>query len=221
MASYVITGATRGIGRCVLDALGDKHEITAIGRSAPALAALPVAHRVVADLWDPAGLAAAFDALPERLDGLVHCAGVAVRGDLADSSVAEWNRELAINVVSAAELTRLLLPALRAARGTVVFVNSGQGRRATANSTVYAATKFALRAVADTLREEEPDLRVSTVYPGRVATDMQQALRAQEGGAYEPDSYLAAETVAAAVVSVLGSPPDSVVTDLILRPRSR
>lgn len=259
MGRYLITGATRGIGRAVVDLLagqdlggsgpGDAavqgtagqqlgqaggptgghgvtgraggptggHELIVLGRSSEALRDLPVAHRVVADLADPAGLEAAVPAF-DRLDGVVHCAGVALRGDLQSSSVAEWHRQLALNVIAPAELTRLLLPALRAGRGTVVFVNSGQGLAAAANSTVYAATKFALRALADSLRAGEPLLRVSSVFPGRVATDMQRALREQEGGPYEPSSYLQPSTVAAAIVSALTAPPDAVVADITLRP---
>ncbi len=247
MGRYLITGATRGIGRAVLDLLAGQsavvdagtrasggsiggygvaeqaggwiggHELIAVGRSSAALRELPVAHRVVADLADPAGLEAAVPAF-DRLDGVVHCAGVARRGDLQSSSVAEWHRQLALNVIAPAELTRLLLPALRAGRGTVVFVNSGQGLAAAANSTIYASTKFALRALADSLRAGEPSLRVSSIFPGRVATDMQRALREQEDGPYEPSSYLQPSTVAAAIVSALTAPPDAVVADVTLRP---
>ncbi len=229
--TYLVTGATRGIGRCLVDQLAGAHQLIALGRSPTALAQLPVADRVVADLSDPAGLPAALGPLLNRLDGrhgrhgldgldgLVHCAGIATRGRLADASVEAWNRHMAINVVAAAELTRLLLPALRAARATIVFVNSGQGLVASPNSCVYAASKFALRALADSLRGEEPEVRVCSVYPGRVATDMQRALRAEEGGRYEPDSYLRPETVAAAIADVLATPPDAVVADITLRPR--
>lgn len=216
MSRYVITGATRGIGRAVVDLLAG-HELIAVGRSSAALGELPIARRVVADLGDPAGLEVALPEF-EWIDGVVHCAGVALRGGLGSSSVAEWQRQLAINVVAPAELTRLLLPALRAARGTVVFVNSGQGLSAAANSTIYAASKFALRGLADSLRAGEPSLRVCSIFPGRVATDMQRALREQEGGEYQPAAYLQPSTVAATVVHALTAPPDAVLADITLRP---
>ncbi len=217
MARYLVTGATRGIGRVLVEQLAPEHDVIAVGRSADALAELNVTERIVADLAEPAALAASFPAL-DRLDGVVHCAGIAIRGDLADSSVADWDRHLALNVVAAAELTRLLLPALRAAGGAVVLVNSGQGLSASANSAVYASSKFALRGLADALRAEEPSLRVTTVYPGRVATEMQQALREQEGEPYEPERYLRPETVAGVVAQVLATPPDAVITEVTLRP---
>ncbi len=84
-------------------------------------------------------------------------------------------------------LTQALLPALRAAHGTVVFVNSGAGLSANAHWAGYAASKFGLRALADALRAEEAEhgVRVSTVYPGRTATPMQQKVHEQEGRAYD------------------------------------
>lgn len=218
MARYLITGATRGIGRALVDELAGEHELIALVRPGTALGGLAVAEYVVADLDDPGALAPAIPAY-EHLDGVVHCAAVASRAPLADSDVERWNRHLRVNVVAAAELTRLLLPALRAAGGAVVFVNSGQGLVASPNSSVYAASKFALRAVADALRGEEPRLRVSTVYPGRVATDMQRALRGEEGAPYEPSRYIRPQTVAGVISAVLATPPDAVLSEVTLRPR--
>lgn len=217
MARYLITGATRGIGRAVVELLGASHELIALGRSRSALAGLPVASGVVADLSDPASLASALPHL-QTLDGVVHCAGVARRGGLSSASVEEWMHQLRVNVVAPAELTRLLLPALRAARGTVVFVNSGQAQRASGQSTVYATSKFALRGLADSLRDGEPDLRVCSIFPGRVATEMQRELRRQENGAYEPERYLQPGTVAGLIVSALTAPADAVLADVVVRP---
>ena len=80
-------------------------------------------------------------------------------------------------------LTRVCLPALRAARGTVVFVNSGAGLVAHPQWSAYAASKHGLRALADALRAEEQEhgVRVTTVFPGRTATPMQQRVHEQEG----------------------------------------
>ena len=218
MARYLVTGASRGIGRAVVELLAGEHEVIALGRSLTSLAQLPVRSLLVADLSDPSALAGL---IPEfdSLDGLVHCAGVARRGGLDTASVEQWTQYFAINVVSPAELTRLVLPALRAARATIVFVNSGQGQEASGQSTVYATTKFALRGLADSLRRGEPDLRVCSVFPGRVATDMQRALREQENGPFEPQRYLTPATVATLIVDVLSAPPDAVVADVTVRPR--
>ena len=119
------------------------------------------------------------------------------------------------------ELTLALLPALRRARGQVVFINSGAGRKVSPGMASYSASKFALRAFADSLRDDEPDLRVTTVYPGRTDTEMQRELVAFEGGEYDPAKFLRPETVAAAVANAVATPPDGHVHEVVLRPAGR
>jgi NAD(P)-dependent dehydrogenase (short-subunit alcohol dehydrogenase family) len=126
-----------------------------------------------------------------------------------------------VNLVAVVELTRLLLPALRTARGHVVLINSGAGLRANPGWGAYAASKFALRAFGDVLRAEEPDLRVTLVHPGRTDTPMQRAVRAAEGGDYEPERYLHPDSVAGAVLVAVTAPPDAHLTDVVLRPDGR
>jgi NADP-dependent 3-hydroxy acid dehydrogenase YdfG len=154
----------------------------------------------------------------DRLDLLIHSAGIARLGALAETPVEVWRRTLEVNVVAVAELTRL--PALRAARGHVVLINSGSRQQARPNWGSYAASKFALRAYADVLREEEhrEGIRVTSIYPGRVDTDMQRDVRAQESGPYEPDKYLEAGSVARAVPAAVTATPDAHLTEISLRP---
>jgi NADP-dependent 3-hydroxy acid dehydrogenase YdfG len=114
-----------------------------------------------------------------------------------------------------------LLPALRSARGRVVFINSGAGRTASPGMASYSASKFALRAFADSLRDDEPALRVTTIYPGRTDTEMQRELVAFEGGEYDPANFLRPETVATAVANVVATPLDGHVHEVVLRPGRR
>ena len=104
-----------------------------------------------------------------------------------------------MNLTSAALLTRAALPALRVTGGTVVFVNSGQGLNASPGWSAYAVSKFGLRAFADALRAEEAEhgVRVTTVFPGRTATPMQEKVHEQEGKEYDAADWSAPETVAA------------------------
>ena len=226
MATYLITGATRGIGRAVVEQLRHDRLLLA-ARPSPALdelaAALPDATALPVDLARPEGLRAALDAaggLPDTLDGVVHSAGALLRGRLEELTAAQWTAHLQTNVVSIAELTRLALPALRAAAGTVVMVNSGVARRPPGPDGVgYAVGKYALTVLADGLRAEEPAIRVTTVFPGRTATDMQRELRAHEGGEYVASEYLTPDAVAGLIVQVLRLAPDATIPDLVVMPR--
>jgi NADP-dependent 3-hydroxy acid dehydrogenase YdfG len=169
------------------------------------------------DLTDPDEIDAACEIVDE-LDVLVHNAGVSIPGHVAESNIDEWRATFAVNVFGPLELTLALLPALRQARGQVVFINSGAGRKVSPGLASYSASKFALRAFADSLRDDEPDLRVTTIYPGRTDTAMQRELVAFEGGQYDPADFLRPETVAAAVANAVGTPPDGHVHEVVIRP---
>jgi NADP-dependent 3-hydroxy acid dehydrogenase YdfG len=223
MRTALITGASRGIGAAIATALAPTHTLLLAGRPSPALSA--TAERLDAttlplDLTDTDAMPTATAAVGE-LDVLVHNAGVSFPGRVAESTVDEWRTTFDINVLGAVALTLALLPALRRAHGQVVFINSGAGRNASLGMASYSASKFALRAFADSLRESEPMLRVTTVYPGRTDTDMQRELVAAEGGEYEPGRFLKPDTVAEVVARAVATPPDGHVHEVVIRPRAR
>ncbi|MFC4244763.1 SDR family oxidoreductase [Gryllotalpicola reticulitermitis] len=218
----LVTGASRGIGRAIARELGRTHHVLVGGRSeasvAPVVASLPSATAYVADLATDA-----LPPLPARLDVLVHSAGVEEGDRIADTDRATWERVFATNVFAVAELTRLALPALRAAHGTVVTINSGSGFASGPRGGVYSASKFALRAFADALREEERGngVRVSSVHPGRTDSDMQRGLVEKLGEEYDTDYFLAPEDVAAAVRTVVDLPERGTIETLSIRPTRR
>lgn len=218
----LLTGAGSGIGEELADRLASRgDDLVLVARSearADELAQRWVgAEVVVADLADPASLGA--PTWPDRLDAVVHAAGVVDLGPVAELSVDAWQQQLTVNLVSVAELTRRLLPALRSERGTVVMVNSGAGLRANPGWAAYAASKHGLRALADALREEEKPhgVRVSSVYPGRTATPMQAEVHRQEGQEYDASAWIQPGTVADAVLHVLDLPRDATLTDVTVR----
>jgi len=223
MPTALITGASGGIGSAIATALSATHTLLLAGRPSDRLDA--VADRLGAttfplDLTDPDEIESSCEVVDE-LDVLVHNAGVSIPGHVAESTVDEWRATFAVNVLGAVKLTLALLPALRSARGQVVFINSGAGLKVSPGMASYSASKFALRAFADSLRDDEPDLRVTTVYPGRTDTDMQRELVAFEGGQYDPTNFLRPETVAAAVANAVATPPDGHVHEVVLRPGRR
>jgi NAD(P)-dependent dehydrogenase (short-subunit alcohol dehydrogenase family) len=227
----VITGGTRGIGLAIARDLAATHHLVIGGRSRDSVdevvASLPSAQGLVADLADcaPGGsLSKALDALVpdlERVDVLVHSAGVLRNGTVAESPVQDWVDSMTVNVVAVAAITRAMLPALRAAHGLVITVNSGSGFTATPASGAYCASKFALRAFSDSLRQEEREhgVRVTSLHPGRVDTDMQRELVEFEGAEYDAGAYLDVASVVRAARLAVDAGPDASVDMISVRPR--
>ena len=207
----LVTGGSRGIGAAVVTDLARTHRVISWSSSD-------------ADLSDPASIADAVDRLRkdglERLDVLVHSAGLAWDTPVESTDWEGWERMFRVNVFGVAELTRLLLPALRAAGGTLVTINSGSGHRSAPTMSQYCGTKFALRAFTDALREEERGrVRVSSVHPGRVDTEMQVALQEGRGNTdYDGSLYVRPESVAAAVRFAVDTTEESIIEEITVRP---
>lgn len=227
MSVHLITGAGSGIGAALARRLQERGDDIVLlardaGRARQLAASFPGASTLVGDLSQPGRLSWALSkqSLPERIDSLVHVAGVVDLGSVADLPPALWEQQLAVNLVAPAELTRLLLPVLRVSRGHVVFVNSSAGLTANAGWAAYAASKHGLRALADALRAEEAEhgVRVTTVYPGRTATPMQERVHQQEGREYDAERFIDPDSVATTLITALDLPRDALITDLTVRP---
>jgi short-subunit dehydrogenase len=177
-----------------------------------------------ADLEDDAELRAMAAHAEERLGGidvLVHAIGFFRGGDQEHAPVADLDRQYRVNVRIPYLLTQTLLSSLVARQGQVVFVNSSAGYHpGRAGFGAYSASKHALRALADSLREEvnRRGVRVLTAFPGRTATSMQAEVHRFEGRTYEPERFLQPDDVASAVVHALSLPRTAELTDLHLRP---
>ncbi|MET0758148.1 MAG: SDR family oxidoreductase [Mycobacterium sp.] len=220
MPTAMITGAAGGLGSAIATALAPTHTLFLAGRPSARLDEL--AERFGATTWpvdltDTDSIEASTEPVVE-LDVLVHNAGVMFPGRVDESTVDEWRASFDVNVTGAVALTLALLPALRAADGHVVFINSGAGRNVSPGMASYSASKFALRAFADSLRADEPALRVTSVFPGRTDTDMQRELVAYEGGDYDAARFLRPETVAGVVANVVATPRDAHIHEVVVRP---
>jgi NADP-dependent 3-hydroxy acid dehydrogenase YdfG len=219
VGEVMVTGATGGIGRAVVAGLAAAgHQVTAIGSDPVRLRSLSGVQTIEADLARPQRLGEAVHS-PARLDALVHCAGVSLAAIApVGGNGAVWQETMAVNVLAAAELSRLVLPALRRSRGHVVLINAAPGVRAAPGWSAFAATasKAALRELADSLRREEAcyGVRVTTIYPGGAANDNQPEVRAAFGTEYDPLRLIRPETLAGTVTWVLGAPPDAYVSEL-------
>jgi NADP-dependent 3-hydroxy acid dehydrogenase YdfG len=222
----LVTGASSGIGAATVVVLARAGwRVLATGRDRDRLAgvAQPFGERVetvVADLTDASDLARLVAAAKvEPLHALVHAAGVIALGPLTDAEPSDVEWQWRVNVLVPVRLSQALVPSLRESAGHLLFVNSGAGRRANAGWGAYAASKFALRAVADAWRAEEAahGVRVSSVYPGRTDTPMQRAVFAAEGRPYDAAGTVPASAVAEAIVQVLDAPASATWTDLDVR----
>lgn len=155
-----------------------------------------------------------------RLDALIHAAALYAAGDLEHRPLPELESLFAVNARGPWQLTRRLLPLLRAARGEVVFLNSSVVSNAPANTSTYSMTKAALKSLADCLRNEVngQDIRVLSLILGRTATPMQERIATAEGRPYRPELLLQPQDVAAAVLGAIALPRTAEVTEICIRP---
>lgn len=207
----LVTGATGGVGRALLPLLVEQgYDVYAQWhRQQPTDLAGVTWFRELDEL----------DGADGTLDAAIYLAGVCELGALENTTREEWDRAFDINVTQPALMTNELLPALRAAYGHVIYVNSGSGLTAKAGWGTYCASKFAAKAWCDTLRQEEPTLRVTSIHPGRINTPMQQKIVAAEGGTYDGTKFIQPATVAKAIIDALTMTPDATPTEIMIRPR--
>lgn len=212
----VVTGATGGMGVEIIKDLARDHRVYALGRRA---GELPEAENIVPveidllSLLDGTALPTELASL-ERVDVLVHAAARADKRSVESARPEDWRAQMDLNVHVPAELTRLLLPALRAAEGLAVFINSGAGIHSYGDNVIYAATKHALYALADGLRLGELGIRVSTVAPGPTDTPMLKGLQD-----YNPEHVIAPIEVAKTIRATVDAGPTTQLTEIRVRPR--
>jgi NAD(P)-dependent dehydrogenase (short-subunit alcohol dehydrogenase family) len=164
----LVTGASTGIGRATALELARRGWAVIAGLRRPAELG-PGITPVELDVTSPAQVAA----LRGRpLDALVNNAGIAVTGPLEYLPLEELREQLEVNTVGQLAVIQACLPALRAARGRIVNVSSVSGRIAFPTYGPYAASKFALEALSDSLRRElrGSGVDVVVVQPGGVVT---------------------------------------------------
>lgn len=180
-AVVLVTGSSRGIGAAIAEHLSARGaRVILHGRNidqlAPAAAALGTKAFAV-NLLDPGGpetLAEAAQDVYGSVDGVVHCAGLGWRGDLAQMPAQELEDLVAVNLAAPMRLTRLLLPSMvDRHHGHIAFVASIAGLTGVAREAAYAATKAGLVTFADSLRLElaGSGVSVSAISPGAVRTD--------------------------------------------------
>jgi NADP-dependent 3-hydroxy acid dehydrogenase YdfG len=231
----VVTGASSGIGKSLALELAEQ-EVTLclLGRDLKSLQAVAEiakqatrhVHCFRVDLTvnqEITDFSKSISQLFNGVDILVHCAGVFSMGFLESASVEDFDWQYKTNVRGPYVLTQCLLPMVKSQQGQVVFINSSAIFNAHPQLSQYAATKHALKAVADSLRQEvnADGIRVLSVYPGRTASPMQEAVFRKEGKNYSPDTLMQPEDLAVMVIEALRLPISAEVTDIHLRPMTK
>ncbi|MBA8804886.1 NAD(P)-dependent dehydrogenase (short-subunit alcohol dehydrogenase family) [Nocardioides ginsengisegetis] len=176
--TVLVTGAARGLGKTIALQLARNGWDVYAGVRTDEDATQMREHRNVTpiqlDITNSDHIAKLPGQLPERLDALVNNAGVAVGGVVESLEIEDLRWQLEVNVVGGTAVTQAALPAIRRAQGRIVFISSTSGRVATPGLGAYGASKFALEAIGDCLRNElRPwGIKVSLIEPGQIDTDM-------------------------------------------------
>ena len=221
-----LTGAGSGIGLALAHRLADRgDELVLIARNDARAAELEDtfarAQVLVADLADPGTLNGLGRQVDGGVDTLLHVAGrrrprpgrPAAAGGLGGADRRQPHRSRRADPRAPARTCA-------AAAAPSSSSTPRPGSRASAEWSAYAASKFGLRAFADSLRAEEVEsgVRVSTVYPSRTATPMQEKVHEQEGRTYDSSRWISAETVVDTILHVIDLPADATIPDVTVRP---
>jgi short-subunit dehydrogenase len=220
----LVTGASRGIGQAITQRLlQGGAEIIGIGRDFSNWNGIPEGlSPVELDLSQ-------LDSLPQQLktissehpaiDGIVCCAGFGRFGSLEEFSPQQIRELIDLNLTSQILLTRTFLPQLKnRGQGDLIFMGSEAALTGGRRGAVYCATKFGLRGLAQSLREEcaGSGIRISIINPGMVKTGFFDNLTFRPGEAEE--NYLLPEDVAEAVYGVLTARPGTCFDEINLSP---
>jgi len=225
----VVTGASSGIGRATAEELARRGmSVCVTGRDAARL------QDCARSLGKAASLVHAMDLTAEaeiarfdqrvrdelgRLDGLVHYAGALRLGNLEQAQANDFDELYQVNLRAPFLLTKSCFPLLVQSEGQVAFVNSSAALAASVDNALYAATKAALRSLAGSLRDyaNPHGVRVLSLFAGRTATPMQEAVYRFEGRSYQPQWLLQPSDVARAIADALALPRSAEVTDIMIR----
>ena len=184
----LITGAGRAIGKATAHELLDRgHEVVATARDPQLLADLDGATMVALDVRDDASVRAAIDVAGE-LDAIINNAALSVSGPLEGYPIDTFTATLDTNVTGVLRVVQAVLPAWRSrGSGTFVNISSVQGRVSTPMEGAYAASKYALEALSETMHYELRHFGIRTVIvePGYIAPGMKHPVEHRGPDVYD------------------------------------
>lgn len=233
----LVTGASSGIGEATAEALAAEGATVAIAaRRTDRLAALAdrLATRgtkvltIELDVTDEDACQAAVAQTVDQfgaVDVLINNAGLMLLGKIEDADTTDWTRMINTNVLGLMFMTHAALPHLLASRGTVVNISSVAGRTARLGSGVYNASKWAVGAFTESLRQEVTSrgVRAVLIEPGMVATELRDHITDQDAKAAVNQRaaemrQLQAADIARAVVYAVTQPEHVAINEILVRP---
>lgn len=221
--TLLVTGASSGIGQALCDLLVERGaNVLGVTRRPAALS--ENVSPIVADLTQREQISAMFQGLG-RIDGLINCAGVAYLARIIDGNPTDWEEMWRVNVMALALCCQLSLNHFPASGGRIVNVSSMSGHRVPPSGGFYSPTKFAVRAISDSLRAELKSVKslvqVACVSPGYVDTPLldkyfqgREQVLTQTKAAMK---MLDADDVAWAILTILEAPAHVEVGDILMR----
>jgi len=224
----IITGATSGIGlELSLFMIKESVTVYLVGRTFKKLKEripkknMALVNYVEADITKNSGVNKLLEAIRNegKIDFLIHGAGTIFIGPISENPVEKLDLQYKVNVRAPYLITQKLLPRLRKARGEIIFLNSTAGLDAKEGLGQYAASKFALRAIADCLRREcrEDKIKVLSIFLGGTATPMQEKVQKSKGNNYAPENFMATYEIAEIIVMELKKSQSTMMTDITIR----
>lgn len=225
--TVVITGASRGIGEAIADALLKQgHRVIGLARdfSQCQLVGDSFSYRQI-DFSDLSVLPQFLKELQQDfpdIDTLVCNAGRGQFGSMEEFSYGQISRLMDVNFTSQAYITRSFLPLLkRRERADIIYIGSEAALSGGRRGAVYCASKFALRGLAQALREEcaRSSVRIGIVNPGMTDSDFYRDLHFEPGA--EDENYILPADVATAVMTMLNMRSGSVVDEITLTPKKK
>jgi NADP-dependent 3-hydroxy acid dehydrogenase YdfG len=230
----LITGASSGIGAALTRTLAESGARLLIGaRRTDRIEALAADLRGAGSTVEARTLdvtsrdsvnafaAAALDAFG-RIDVIINNAGVMPLSLMASLKLDEWDSMIDVNIRGVLHGIAAVLPVMnRQGEGQIINVSSIGGLAVSPTATVYCATKYAVRAISDGLRQENDKIRVTCVYPGVVESELADTITdpvAAEAMAAYRRIALKPEAIAAAIAHVIAQPADVDTSEIVVRP---
>lgn len=227
----LITGASGGIGRAIALSFAQAGiELILVSRSIEKLQAVQQevvalggkAHVYALDLSLVGQVQKEIAEIVEqigKIDILVNNAGMGYTGSIADTSLEDWQQVIDLNLTSAFQCMQGVLPLMRQQQqGTIVNIASISAKQFFPGWGAYSVSKAGLVALSQTLAIEEPDLRVITICPGAVNTDIWDSTTVKVS--LNRAAMLTPEAVAQTVLHAISLPPGAVITELTLMPNA-